>query len=210
MMPKFDYEATKPPFAFKKAVKKTPDHMGNALVLLAFVAGTLVLYIVICAMIFSKHVYMNFAGWLGLFTTVGVVVWIAIDRDIIRTVEDITGHDLDGDGYVGQPSTLIEFKASDRTTWMAELPAPPHLIREWGVAALNGHSLGYRQWKRHFALLSDGTDGEQRYSEFRGALVRAGYAHEKGNHGIDLTNKGIQVFTEYVAQNPTGTPLLEG
>ena len=56
-MPKFDYEATKPQIAFKQAVKKTPDHMGNALVLLAFVAGTLVLYIIVCAMIVSKHVY---------------------------------------------------------------------------------------------------------------------------------------------------------
>ena len=113
-------------------------------------------------------------------------------------------------GYIGQPSTHIQFQVSDRTSWMADLPASPELIREWGQAALQGRSLGYRQWNHRFALMADGSDGMDRYSQFRDALVRGKMALEQGKSGISLTERGIQTFTEYVHQNPQGTPLLEG
>ena len=209
-MTKFDYDVAKAPPAFKEAERRTPDRTANILIWLVFVAGTVLMYMVLAAMIMSKHTYLNIAGWLGMLTIIAVLLLVFIDRDTIRTVETIIGHDLDRDGYIGTPSTHIQFQVSDRTSWMADLPASPELIREWGQAALQGRSLGYRQWQRRFALMADGSDGEQRYGAFRDALVRGKMALEQGKAGISLTDRGIQTFTEYVHQNPQGTPLLEG
>ena len=198
------------PIAVKQATRTTPDKTSNILIWLVFVAGAVVLYIILAAMVMSKHLYMNVAGWLGFLTIAGVLLLVFIDRDMIRSVEQIIGHDLDGDGYIGAPQTHIEFKPSERTAWMAQLPAPEPLIREWGQAALGGRSLGYRQWQNRFALMADGSDGMQRYANFRDAMVRAQLAVEQGKSGIQLTDRGVQVFTEFVHQNPVGTPLLEG
>ena len=196
---------------YKEVTRKTPDHAGNVLIFLVFAALAILLYVICAAMITSKHEYMNIAGWLGMFTVLGIVAVVFLNMGLIHTVETATGYDWDRDGYIGEPPmTQITFHASERTAWMTELPAPPDLILEWGNAALDGRSLGYRQWKHRFALLPDGSDGEKRYAMFRDALVRSRLATEKGKHGIALTDRGIRQFSEHVYQQPGATPLLEG
>ena len=203
-----------PNFAFEEARKETPA-MGQtlAIVPLALGAGFVVLVggLLICWG-FKVPAYgaLAIAGAV-MIAAILFLFWRVIVHELYMAVEIITGRDLNQDGYVGAPPmTNITFQATERTQWMAELPASPALILEWGEAALSGRSLGYRQWSRRFAMLPDGSDGDKRYSEFRDALVRGKLAMERGNHGIALTDRGIQQFTEHVAQKPPATPLLEG
>ncbi|NIV31788.1 MAG: hypothetical protein GWN58_20570 [Anaerolineae bacterium] len=200
-------------FAFKEARKETPA-LGQTLAIipLAMGVGFVVLF---GAALVCLGLKMNARGSLvlGGAAMIGAVLFLfrrVIVHELYMVFERITGQDLNQDGYVGEPpKTSITFQASERTSWMAELPASPALILEWGEAALSGRSLGYRQWGKRFAMLPDGSDGAQRYSEFRDALVRGMLAVERGKHGIALTERGVQQFTEHVAQRPEATPLLD-
>lgn len=207
-MKHFDQDVAKQ-IAFKEATKRTPDRMTNLVVMLGGVALAIVLLMFCFLMAFSGKPVLQFTGILGVVLILAAVYAFLSNDRTWQTVETITGHDLNQDGYIGAPpQTHIQFQASERTTWMSTLPAPEHLILEWAAAALNGRSLGYRQWRDRFALLPDKSDGMKRYAEFRDALVRGQLAIEGGKSGISLTDRGIQQFTEYVHQRPRGTPLL--
>ena len=208
-MRRFDQNVNAPSIAFKEATRRTPDRAGNILIWLAFAGGTIVLYIICVAMITSKHEYMNWAGWLSLLTVVGVVILVVVDRDQVRTFEKIIGHDLDGDGYVGTPVQEFNYRASERTAWRAQLPAPEPVLREWATAALNGGSLAYASWQKQFSTRSNYSDGADRYREFRLALVSAEWATENDTHGIKLTDRGELALDEWLHQHPDPTPLLE-
>jgi len=211
---KFDYDAAKAPPAFKEATRETPEYLGQSIVIvpLSIGVGFAVLLggLLICWGLQKSGRGALVAGGVAMAGCALFAFWRVFKDELYMAIETITGHDWNRDGYIGAPSTHIQFQASDRTTWMATLPAPPELIYDWGKTYLNGGSMGYRQWQHRFALLPDGSDGDRRYAAFRAALVRHELAIEKGKSGISLTERGIQEFTEYVHQNPQGTPLLEG
>jgi len=209
-MKQFDQDVAKQ-IAFKEAEKRTPDRMSNLLMLLLCVAISVVMLMICVAMVLTDKPWLQAPGLIGIFLTI-FCFWKVLDSPAMyQTTERIIGRDLDGDGYIGPPpQTHIEFKASEKTTWMAHLPARPELIQEWAEAAVDGRSLGYRKWNSRFALLPDGSDGPARYAQFRDALVRSKLAIEGGKSGIRLTERGFQYFTEHAHQRPQGRPLLDG
>ena len=209
-MRRFDQNVNAPGVQFKKAIRKTPDRMGNLLSLLAFVAGAIVIAFFCFKAVVSDDDALIGTGVFGLLLLFGACIWAVIDRDLIRTFEEITGHDLDGDGYVGAPVQEFNYRASERTAWRAQLPAPEPVLREWATAALNGGSLAYASWQKQFSTRSNYSDGADRYREFRLALVSAEWATENDTHGIKLTDRGEQALDEWLHQHPNPTPLLEG
>ena len=212
-MPQFDYDAIKAPApmpAFKEAERRTPDHMGNVLILLAFAAGCVVLYIILAAMILSDHRYLNIAGWLGMFTVFGILILVFVDRDSIRTVETIIGHDIDQDGYIGQPpSVAIETHYSPTQMEVDKLPGPPQMIEAWARTALEDGSLAYSVWADRFGshVTPMGRKVEL-YRAFREVCRARKLITEQGTHSCELTAHGRDYFEAMLRGKQT--PLLEG
>ena len=209
-MRRFDQGIDAPNIAFKKAKRKTPDHMGNVLIMLAGCTVATVIALVCLVMVFSDNPVFQAAGILGIVFVCSSMYVVLTNPAYWQTVETITGHDLDGDGVVGAPINEFNYRASEHTSWRASLPAPEPVLREWATIALNGGSLAYSAWYRKFSTRPDHKDGTDKYRAFRQALVGAEWALERGTHSIDLTDRGEQALGEWLAQNPDPTPLLEG
>ena len=214
-MRQFDRGVQAPQYAFKKATRETPDYASNLITLLVFAVGFG--FVVFCAWLLlawgteSAARSAGVAGGVAILVGLAIVMLIIVKQDVMWSIETITGHDLDGDGYYGPPPQVNEFnvQVSERTSWRASLPAPEHVIREWATAALNGGSLSYASWQRQFSTRPNFGDGAERYRLFRQALVGAEWAVEQGTHSIALTDRGQQALEEWLVQHPDPIPLLE-
>ena len=205
----------KPSIAFKEATRETPDRLGQTLIIVPLSIGVgfcvLVGGLFVCWGLDLPADGAKVAGGLATSST-ALYGWWCIWRDrIYMTFETITGHDLDGDGFIGEPPSYeFSYRMSDHTTTIAKLGAPEPVIRQWATAALNGGSLSYSSWQKRFATRSNYSDGADRYRQFREALVRSGWAIEQGTHSITLTEKGEYALGDWLEQRPEPTPLLEG
>lgn len=211
-----------PAIPFKDARKDTPDRFGNAwsLVGLAFVSGLVAwiagIAITIGLRSLGVELRLGSAGLMGGLTMITVLGFglrkIFKDPKLVTTTEIIIGHDLRSDGPGGlQQSTVIELH-NDRGGWQRlSLPFTPEMALAWGSAYLQGQSTAYSNWADQFAMLPDGSDGEDNYRQFRQALVRAKLARENGTHSISLTRQGAELFSLWVEQDQDNlTPLLAG
>ena len=214
-MPKFDSDTAWP--QYKEATRETPDHARNIWV--------------VFVMAFGSGITVMFGAWLialgagtdkgtalvlgGVATLVVWFVWLLRSDAVIWTIETVTGHDVNRDGSIGEPQatdakTWVELPLSRTQRIILELDAPETTIREWCVTAINGGSLSYANWEGRFSL-PDGTQGRERYGQFRQQLTDRGLAIEKGgNIGLKLTRTGwlfVEAFAEAEGQP---TALLAG
>ena len=212
---KFDQDVKAPSIAFKEATRSTPEYLGQMLVIvpLSLGVGLVVLigmWFICLGLGWTKTDALVMAG----ITMIGCVLfsfWRMWADKLYMAVEEIIGHDLDGDGYIGAPPVHeFNYRQSERTAWRARLPAPEPVIRDWARAALTGgDSLSYAAWQKRFSTRPNYGDGVERYRKFRQALVQAGWALEQGTHSITLTERGEEALEEWLVQNPDPVPRLE-
>jgi hypothetical protein len=210
-----------PTVPFKDARKDTPDRMGNAWSVLgiAFCSGLVALFagmfLIWALYSIGKPIKIGAAGFLAGGTML-IVLALGLrrlykDPRLITTIETITGHDLNHDGWVGpQQSTELNLHDGRGHTQRWKVPFPPEIILEWGEAILEGESTAYAAWSDRFARRPDLKDGPDNYREFRKCLVRGRLARENGTHSIDLTRRGFDLFTALVEEGIDDLPPTAG
>ena len=207
-MPKFDSDTA---WQFKEAVKESPDRPRNIWLVFAMSLGSgatvMIGSLLIIAGIDGDGHHALVAG--GLATLFVWAWWLFKADALVFTFEKITGHDLNRDGSIGEPQaqnqkTYIELPLSATQRLIIELDASWELVQDWCITAANGGSLSYASWEPRFAL-PDGTEGRERYSQYRQQLVSRGLAREKGNAGLKFTRNGW-LFVEAMTELDAGTP----
>ena len=115
--------------------------------------------------------------WFGLALAIATVTWLLLladTRKLLRTVETLTGLDLDRDGQVGPPVERIVTVNADRSRQDASRVAAQQernqVASELGafVARLPTHGTDARTW--------EGRIGRDKYQAFRGVLLEMGWA----------------------------------
>lgn len=207
---------------FRDAQKTTPDKFQNAWSVVGlslasgFVAWIAGMFLILGLFAFDIRISAAAAGLpaglIMLLVLIGGLWFLTKNIDLVTTIETITGHDLNNDGWVGTPhSTEITVQGErpgDFKKW--QFPFPAAVLLEWAEAALNSDSLAYSSWNDRFALRPDKRDGEQNYRAFRRMLTKAGLARENHTHGIDLTRKGSDLLQMMVYDSiDEVTPLLQ-
>ena len=215
-MSKFDSEVRAPSIAFKEAKRYTPDHEYMFKMVFQALAIGFAVWIALLFMcpLIDEMMPRHAAAGAGASVLIILIINYVMQwrNELLWMTEEIMGHDIDGDGYQGQPPPVHEFnyRQSERTAWRARLPAPEPVIRDWARAALTGgDSLSYAAWQKRFSTRPNYGDGVERYRKFRQALVQAGWALEQGTHSITLTERGEEALEEWLVQNPDPVPLLE-
>ena len=215
-MSKFDSEVRAPGIAFKSATRTTPEYLGQTLIIIPLAAGVGIVVLIgwwfICLGTGWNKTDALFWAGATMIACVLFSFWRIWRDELYNAIEEITGHDWDGDGYIGEPPQIQEFnyQQSERTSWRASLPAPEPVIRDWARAALSGgDSLSYAAWQKRFSTRPNYGDGADNYRKFRQALVQAGWAVEQGTHSISLTDRGQEALEEWLHQHPDPVPLLE-
>ncbi len=197
---------------------RAPSIISDVLVpLLNALASALVVFLFIGAMTLQADVKIKIPVILAGLALAGV--WFSHLRAgwdrLLWSIEEITGADVNQDGQIGKPSvTHFELPTGPQSFRFGEIRLPPELVIEWCQAAWNRQSLAYGAWESKFAL-PDGTQGRERYQQFRGWLVREGYAEEVGgNIGLRIRWRNpdaLALISGFAGAMPEdGTPLLEG
>ncbi len=106
-MRRFDQEVNAPSMAFDKAVRKTPAHEYMTRMVIQALGIGLAAYIaafLICLGIDGLHV-----RWAAVVSGAAILLILSINyimqwkQELLWAVEEIFGHDLDGDGSTGAP-----------------------------------------------------------------------------------------------------------
>ncbi len=150
---------------------------------------------------------------------IGAVLFLfrrVIVHELYMVFERITGQDLNQDGYVGEPPkqvTHYELNKGPHSFKVGEIEVEPQLLIDWCSAAMNQQSLSYTAWTNRFAL-PDGTQGRERYQEFRKHLVKEKYAKEVGGSvGLKIlwgNSDAVQFIGGFANMEAAqGTPLLD-
>lgn len=155
-----------------------------------------------------------FVWWpIGAAGTFVLIAWLAQLRnwgELLWTVEETIGADLDGDGRVGQPLP-VEVWLDQNQMRRFDLPVPDlgaAVIVAWFQAALNNHSLSYARWERRFVGVHQGKR-QNLYALFRQRLEESGLIAEEGNQGCSLTREGYAFAQQIVGMGAERlTPLL--
>ena len=205
------------PFAHAK--KETPDRTINAALPFGLALGAgLVTFIAVGLIVWGVRgkvqIAMIAAGAVMLLVMFWWI-WLLWKEKLIWSIEQVFGTDINRDGYTGPPQyTNFELQRGPGSIRFGTVGVPPQLVIDWCEAARNRESLAYSAWESRFAL-PDGTQGRERYQEFRRQLVKEGFAEEAGgNIGLRIKwrNPDAVAFVNGFA-NATpedGTPLLEG
>ncbi len=173
----------------------------------------------VCTLAIGTFVFhWTFSDTLGLATIVISAVWgwqVIGDRALKYTIERITNHDLDGDGYIGEPPepqknlrvTVTENRNTGSWTGYFESPIDESVLGQFARAILAGRPAGERNWTgqgQPFSL--------NEYTDFRDELIERGLfvwknrnAHQQG---FRLTARGRAVFKELAAIKATTPPEL--
>ena len=214
-MPRFDRDI-QAPYAFKEATKTTPDHLMQALV---FVPASAILmgfaatlgWAMLC---WGTRVQDANGSWVvgGLVTLAALVIgeYVLWKDELYNTIEEITGHDLNNDGYIGQPpSVAIETHYSPTQRTFDDLPGSYEVVTAWAEAALEDRSLAYTLWDDRFGVhVTPSGRKVQLYRAFRDVCSARKYIVENGTHSCDLTDHGRDYFKAMLRGKQT--PLLEG
>lgn len=120
-------------------------------------------------------------------------------RDVLFTVEEVTGKDLNRDGVVGT-NVLVQ---TDERQWMAGRYAiSPELLFEWARVALDGGRLSYSRWEKEWPGNREG------YARFRDTLISEGRLKKTPSGQVSLTDSGRKYFGQLARMTETDvTPL---
>jgi len=201
---------------YKQMERYTPsgsplENVGAILLLSSgVVALTLLLGLLICVSMGwpLKVVPCGGAVALGVLWMVLLAKYDQWPR-LFYSVEKIVGHDLDGDGEVGQPQiTHFSLPAGPHTLQMGEYAVDPPLLMDWCRAAANNQSLAYASWETRFG-------GREEYAAFRDWLVAQGFAEEAGgNIGFRIRRsnpEAVAFIAGFAQMQPEdGQLLIEG
>jgi len=124
--------------------------------------------------------------WLGLMLAVATVAWLFLlvdSRRLLRVVEQLTGLDLDGDGFKGQPPVQERYIPLNPTASrqdaarVAEAQERGRVASELGAFVVKLPHVGtdQRTWETRI--------GRDKYTAFRDLLIEMGWA--TWNHARD-------------------------
>ena len=219
-MSKFDSEVRAPAFAFKEATRTTPEYLGKTLIIVPLAAGVGLVVLIgwwfICLGLgWTKTDALFWAG-LTMIACVLFSFYRVWKDELYNAVEEIFGHDLDGDGYIGAPPKQIthyELNRGGNNFRVGEIEVEPQLLIDWCTAAYHRRSTAYELWEHRFAL-PDGTQGRKRYQQFRDHLVKEKFAKEVGGSvGLKIAwgnPEAVQFIGGFADMDVSqGTPLLD-
>lgn len=149
------------------------------------------------------------ANWTAAIITGGIVfsiVWMFKlwdHRDLLYTIETVTGLDIDKDGYKGKPSEpetvqieLHEHRTNGQSISWLELPIDQDKLALLARSVINGNrSLAESQWTG-----KSGPFSIDEFRELRDTFIEKGLARwrnpEYPRQGWELTKKGLAVFQQ--------------
>jgi hypothetical protein len=184
-MKKYENETVFP--VKRKEERTTAAHFDNVwtIFLLPVGAGFIVFLATLFISVGNPRMSGGTAFVMGGLTMIGVLVWLlSVSKRILWSTEEITEYDWDRDGHIGEPPqqiTRVQLPTGPHSFKVADISYSYELLSDWCEAALNGKSLSFASWQGRFAL-PDGTQGKERYREFRDWLCKQGYADEVGGN----------------------------
>ena len=212
-MGRFDREVKAPTYAFKEATRTTPD-LGQGMNIIPLSLGGGLVWIILSALIcWGFGISARGSLVVGGFATgiIFLALWVLfIRKELYHHKEKIEGHAPQYEMPMPDPPKYeFTYQRSPQTQWRSLLPAPEPVLMAWIDTALGGGSLSYAAWEKRFASRPGLNDGAARYRTFRQALVKSGWAIEKGTHSLVLTERGEEALEEWQVQHPDPIPLLD-
>ena len=166
---------------FKQATRYTPQADSPLIVARIIGLGAIVFLSLSSAASFAFGFPWK---WAVLFTASGTTILFlavlayAFSNDLLWIVEEVFNYDRDGDGVIGPPvinNTHFSLPVGPHTEKLGTVNVDPALLIDWCRAAANNESLSFASWQDRFAL-RDGSQGRERYADFRDWLIARGYA----------------------------------
>jgi len=214
---KFDSSTTKP--VFKEATKETPAVNPLPYALLPAVlaiSAILVVFIAVgllaWALGWSVRVPLGAAGGVAL----GLFIYAALNIDLVPyTIEKIVNHDLDGDGYVGEPPvpaddwkiTLENERGNQQIHLIFPTEELRHKARLIAVLMANGTPFSEGALTGANRPLS-----RSEFNTMRDLLMLRGLMKWKDAEihtlGVELTPPGRSTFRKLAAGDFTTTPRI--
>jgi hypothetical protein len=121
--------------------------------------------------------------------------------------ETVTGHDINNDGFIGQPTKtdflIVEEHYGDGNHWTtSELPLPEdrQVLCDWINAAVARRSLAAEQWEQRFGHTYPHGLKTSVYTLFKEQALKSGWLIDRGSHGVVLSNEGRKVFARQLEQ----------
>jgi hypothetical protein len=141
---RFDRDVQAPGVQFKEATRETPEFLGQTIVIVPLSIGVgftvLLGAALVCWGLKVPAAGALVAGGLTMSTCALFAFWRIWEDRIYQGIETIIGHDLDGDGFVGQPPRTVSIEISNPDnnnlqylqipeTLFEKLPMIAHLLR---------------------------------------------------------------------------------
>lgn len=149
-------------------------------------------------------------GTIGLATglVVSTAAWVALVKRWVRVawrIEELTGQDIDQDGYIGQPEPApivrLELKEGNATRFI-DLPATPEQLAVLAAGLVSGLPLGENHWTGESKPFS-----KSQFHALRDELLRRGLAEwvnpDARPQGVRLTGAGRAVIRRLAGLSPT-------
>jgi len=153
---------------------------------------------------------LSFLFTVGAFAISAAAMWFWRMRDyskLLRAVETVTHHDLDHDGYVGQPTEperksfsidITEKKNTGARMRRIDVPVSDDVFAQFARAALAGQPLTHRAWAGANKPMSDGE-----YRKTQSVLLSEGlleWGAVGGKRTVILSERGRDVFTAFLSE----------
>ena len=179
----------------------------------ASITGVLVgsSFAILALLFFTKNTTFAVYLFAVLSVLVTAVVWIQQMQkrnEILWRVESLLGRDFNGDGVVGEPSSLrIELSTTNEHGFQSmeilDLPGDALRFREFACAVLAGRAISLASWTGQGGLYS-----RREFIQLRDELLKRGWLVWRNPHapaqGVVLTKKGREAM-EKVCQAPHPT-----
>ena len=205
-----------------KATRETPAPASNAvsIFLVPWWAGVAV-FVALFLFVGGILVCVKFpllgvpSMGMGLVMLWALFWWLPHQPAFMWIRERVSQRDINQDGYIGAPPQVTAFELHEQGGGIkiGQLRVEPELVRDWCLAAVNGESLSFAAWSNRFAL-PDGTQGRERYTEFRNLLVGRGFVKDRGSQGlrVDWQNTDAVTFVSQFSEIDVseGVPMIEG
>ena len=144
----------------------------------------------------------------GLLTTsllaaLKMTVNIEARRKVQKAIETILRTDLDGDGFVGEPSLTVEVVDHQRRkTNFVDLGISEEKAIAFARGVMGGRGLAINEWIGRGGLCT-----RPEFERLRAKLLEAGLARwvnvNARNQGVTLTRKGVVTLGELAKVSPT-------
>ncbi len=146
---------------------------------------------------------------IGLAFCVALLVWfngLANSRRLLRVVERVTGFDIDGDGYIGEPETeqdndrrdfrvAVEVDPTHQQIRYFDLPQPIEnkLPAIANAVLVDGAAFSRPELATRRKLLTQG-----QYEELKATLLDAGFVRSETGNRTEITSAGRAFFRHYL------------